>query len=123
MPDSTGALTETERTLVREWFARHWNGPVQCAVCKGTEWTFGTHVLRMPREAPDAYAPFTYVFPYLPVNCNTCGHTLFFGAVTMGLFDGAPPPQPPPPPPSPPQYRPNPLAVFPPNPPYKGSAK
>lgn len=97
MADANGALTTDDQALAREWFRLHWKDPVICPVCKSTSWTFGSHVVQMTRFATNAFVQGTTVFPYLPVTCNSCSNTLFFGALPMGIT--APPRAPPPPPP------------------------
>ena len=91
MPDASGALTSSDAEKVKSWFATHWKGTVICPVCKSNAWTYGSHVVNLPRYAVDAAVPGTLTFPHLPVVCNTCANTLFFNATNMGLFQQAPP--------------------------------
>jgi ribosomal protein S27E len=85
MSDKTGALTAAEQALAQAWFAKHWQGAVSCPICKSTAWTTASHVVQMPRLAMDAFTPATTTYPYLPVACNTCAHTIFFNAARMGI--------------------------------------
>ncbi len=92
MPDSSGALTPADHDKIKAWFAAHWKDPVACPVCKTSQWTYGGFIVKAIRNAPDALQPGTAAFPYLPVSCNTCAHTMFFAVIPMGLY-AAPPVQ------------------------------
>jgi hypothetical protein len=83
--------TDADQVLVRAWFTKHWNGVVVCPVCKTNNWSYSSHVVQMYRFAPDAHVPGTLVYPYLPVYCTTCSHTMFFGTAAMGLQPPSPP--------------------------------
>jgi hypothetical protein len=67
-----------------------WPYPVQCPICKTTNWTMGDGV-----DMPIRYKP-GRVYTMLPVRCANCSYTMFFGANAIGLFDddGEPRPAP-----------------------------
>lgn len=85
MSDADGALTPEDYEKLKAWFATRWKGQVSCPICGTHEWAYGTHVVKMPRHANDGYTPGTMVFPYVPVHCKSCAHTLFFGAAIIGV--------------------------------------
>lgn len=87
MPDASGALTPDDYKKLTDWFATRWHGTVACHVCNATEWAYGSHVVKLPRHAGDSYMPGTSVFPYIPVHCKNCGHTMLFGAVIVGIVE------------------------------------
>jgi predicted nucleic-acid-binding Zn-ribbon protein len=90
VPDTTGALTAVDVEKVKSWFNVHWKGSVVCPVCKNMTWTYSPHIVKAPRWASDAFAAGTVAYAYLPVSCNTCGHTIFFNANTLGIMQAAP---------------------------------
>jgi hypothetical protein len=85
LPDYSGALTPGDHEKVKAFFAKHWKDPVTCPVCKNTSWTYAPHIVKVPRFAPDGLQPGTIAYGYLPVLCNTCAHTIFFGAAAIGI--------------------------------------
>jgi hypothetical protein len=91
MPDSAGLLTPEDHGLIKAWFARTWKQPVVCQVCGHSEWTYGPHLVQTQRYGFDSGAPNTITYPYVVVSCSHCAHTMFFGAVTMGVQPPAPP--------------------------------
>lgn len=94
MPDASGNLSAAEQDKVRQWFATHWKGTVPCPICKTTKWTAAGQVLQVSRFATDALTPGAIVYAYLPVQCDNCGHSIFFDAVKIGIVSPAPPPIP-----------------------------
>jgi hypothetical protein len=68
----------------KAWFDKHWKEPVICPVCRSGTWTIGAYFSVIHTSTPSN--PLAPVWPYVQVACNTCGHTLFFNAVSMGLW-------------------------------------
>jgi hypothetical protein len=71
--------------LANQWFAEHWPQPRTCTVCRHAEWGL------VPQFAHVALGPIgalmrTRTYPCVAVTCRTCGNTLFFNAVSMGLL-------------------------------------
>jgi hypothetical protein len=99
MPDSSGRLTPEDNQKIQAWWGQHWKSPVICPVCKTDSWALGAHVVNVPRHGTDAFMAEAY--PQLLVGCRTCGHTMFFNAVSIGVAPAYIPPPPPPPPPPP----------------------
>ncbi len=92
MPDQYGRLTNEDHEKVKRWWEMHWRGPVVCPVCKNTSWSTGEWVTQQERHAIDANAPGTVAFQYIMVMCVTCGHTMFFNAVKIGVTEHHQPP-------------------------------
>lgn len=93
MPDAEGRLTPEDKAKVSAHFARHWKGEVPCPVCKNaTSWSTAEHVVQSYRWANNQFAAPTY--PFIPVICTNCGHTMFFNAVVIGVVPLASPPPP-----------------------------
>lgn len=58
---------------------------VECSVCRVNAWVLGDLVELDVARSADFMAGAHY--PVIPLICRNCGHTLFFNAVMMGLFD------------------------------------
>ena len=97
MPNQDGKLTPTEIEMVRQKLASLWAtyGSVACPVCRKDNWQIGPAVVAPPKITTGGVLVLYGVqFPYVPIMCLVCGHTIFFNGVHLGLF---PPSQAPPP--------------------------
>lgn len=92
MPDINGNLSPEDNAKIQQWWSSHWKAPVVCPVCKTSEWGQAAHVVNFQRYAVDAFAPNTVSYPHIVVSCKSCGHSMFFNAVQIGV--AAPAPQP-----------------------------
>lgn len=80
-------LNESHRKLISDRVMSVWNGKRECPICiSPTVWSIGSLV-----EAKDFnegnYCPGAAVTPLVQVLCNTCGHTVFFNAIALGVVD------------------------------------
>jgi hypothetical protein len=64
------------------WFAEHWKDRT-CPVCRQNDWGILEQLVQVPVGARVPIAPQEY--PGVLVVCRTCGHTLLFSAVRMGV--------------------------------------
>jgi hypothetical protein len=84
-PKATPQLSGiVDMARAKAWFDKQWVEPVTCVVCRNTTWTIGAYFAVLQTATPPN--PLAPVWPYVQVSCNTCGHTLFFNAVAMGLW-------------------------------------
>jgi hypothetical protein len=89
------AAREAMRETALQAVQRHWRYDHRnCAICGADHWSVA-QIFQMPEfeSVPSVGirigAP-TMVFPVVPVTCRTCGYTLFFNAVMLGLAPGPP---------------------------------
>ena len=85
MPDINGVLSAEDNAKIQQWWSTRWKAPVQCPVCKTTDWSQAAHVVNIPRHAIDASAPNTVTYPHIIIGCKNCGHAMFFNAVQIGI--------------------------------------
>jgi len=82
-----GAVDEA---AANRWFTQYWPEPRRCPVCTNKEWGLISNFVNMPLEPVGTNPVGTYqpvrTTPFVAVICRTCGNTLFFNAVIMGLL-------------------------------------
>ena len=86
MPDEFGILTEEEKTKINQWLKDKWREPMICPISKDNNWMIGNGAvvpINMTKNGPKLGGN---VFPQIMLICKTCGHTLFFNAVMIGIF-------------------------------------
>src|SRR6266699_2231850 len=86
MPDVFGRLLPEDYTKINAWWASHWEVPVVCPVCKSQTWTTIPHLVITHRHAADGLFG-SPAYTFVVMTCTTCGHSLFFSAVMMGLIE------------------------------------
>ena len=71
----------------KAWIDEHWTGSNACPICENVDWTMGDvvgEVRQLPRNRRLIGAP---VYPLVFVTCTTCGYTLLFNAIVVGLVE------------------------------------
>ena len=62
-----------------------------CLICHGQDWVVETHLAAVPATQQFEHPPWKerdpLVFPYMAMVCKSCGHTVFFNLVQLGLTD------------------------------------
>jgi hypothetical protein len=76
---------EVDFALASAWFAQHWSEPRNCPVCKQATWGIAPTFAQIPVSPMGLQTP-PRTNPCVAVVCRTCGNTLFFNAVIMGLL-------------------------------------
>jgi predicted nucleic-acid-binding Zn-ribbon protein len=69
------------RDQFQRFIGKHWRGYVTCPICGSYEWTTGEVLDVALRYQPGS------AFSLMPVRCDVCSYTMFFNAVSAGLFD------------------------------------
>jgi predicted nucleic-acid-binding Zn-ribbon protein len=98
VPDASGKLTAAEKQLAIDWINRHWRGRSQaCPICGNTNWTLADHLVQPTTVgAQNALILGGTSYPVVMIISPTCGYTMLFNAVIMGLVPQAHPPTVPP---------------------------
>ena len=81
-----GGEVRIDQEKALEWLNSRWGGPKHCPVCKANEWGFGERIIAALPYIHGGVSLGGHTHPLVVLNCNNCGHTLFFNAITMGLF-------------------------------------
>lgn len=79
-----------DNAVANAWFNDHWKQPRQCPVCSQSTWGVAPTFAHIPltqvgKGLVGTYQP-VQTFPCVVVTCRTCGNTLFFNAIVMGLL-------------------------------------
>jgi hypothetical protein len=82
MPDEKGILSAEERQKCDEWVKNHMSGPVECPICKTTEWEIEDHLVKDHILIPgQRNMEGTHVYAFFMLCCKRCRHTMFVNAV------------------------------------------
>jgi hypothetical protein len=76
---------EVDFALANAWFAQHWEEPRNCPICKKVTWGIAPTFSQNPVSQLGLHMP-PRTNPCVAVICRTCGNTLFFNAIIMGLL-------------------------------------
>ena len=86
MPDASGILSAEDKQKVEEWLKAKWKSPAKCPVSKDNNWIIGDHVVTPMNYAASGAIIGGRVYPQVMLICGTCGHTMLFNAVIIGIF-------------------------------------
>jgi hypothetical protein len=78
---------QREQTI--EWLVEHWADAV-CPICQTRSWSIGNVTeLREWASGGGIVLGGGRSFPLVPVTCKTCGYTVLFNAIKMGIHEQA----------------------------------
>jgi hypothetical protein len=86
VPDQVGKLTDDEKTKAIAWLKEKWKEPSNCPISKDNNWTIGDHVITPFVIGNGGAISANVAYPHVLLICKTCGHTILFNAVMMGIF-------------------------------------
>lgn len=69
------------------WIDEHWTGQKECPICKNSVWFVGDVMGEMREMHPTKRLISGSLYPMVVVSCRTCGYTLLFNAVVIGLVE------------------------------------
>ncbi len=82
MPDDKGILSVEEREKCDKWFKDHMSGPVECPICKMTDWEIEDYLVKDHILIPGKRnVEGTLVYAFFMLCCKKCRHTMFVNAV------------------------------------------
>ncbi len=85
MPGPDGKLTAEEQGRAAAWIAKHHKD--HCPSCGEGPWIVPEHLVQpVTLGADQSLVLGGPGYPQVMLLCRTCGHTLFFNAVVMGLI-------------------------------------
>jgi len=84
-------LGEDAQQKAKAWLEKHWLEPRTCPTCRQNAWVVGDRLVSFPalkyEEGKDMWeASEGVVYPHVLTICTVCGHTLFFNAVAVGIW-------------------------------------
>ncbi len=75
-----------DREKAIKWLNEKWKGDKLCPVCKTNSWDLPEILGEVRQFQGGGLVVGGPVFPVFPLTCKTCGHTLFFNALVMGII-------------------------------------
>lgn len=80
-------LKESQRKFVSDKVNTVWKGKRECPICiSKTVWTITT-IVEVREFNEDNHCPGAAITPLIQVQCSTCGHTVLFNAIALGVVD------------------------------------
>ena len=80
-------LNETQRKFISQKVNEVWTGNRPCPICsKGSYW-FISNISEMREYNDGNFCPGALVCPLIRATCNTCGYTILFSAIALGIVD------------------------------------
>lgn len=77
-----------DRVKVTDWLRENWKGATLCPICAADNWSVGDHVIEIRVfQGKLQHVGGGNLYPYVQLICGTCGYTIFFNAIIMGLVD------------------------------------
>jgi hypothetical protein len=87
MPDKNGLLTSDEKERIAKRIESMWTGSARnCPICGSNQWLVGDHLVQPVTLGPNNSLMLSGPgYPQVML-ISTCGHTLFFNAVILGVL-------------------------------------
>lgn len=90
MPDEDGKLSQKEEEIISDWIREKTKEKTLfCQVCGSNSWGLEKYAVAPTILRKSLVLGGGSLYPYVMLTCNTCGYTLYFNAVTIGLFPPA----------------------------------
>lgn len=84
----TTVKTEVNLEKALAWIDEHWTGQKACPICENSRWGICDMVGEVRQMPPENPLNGEAAYPLVIVTCQTCGYSLLFSAVTVGLVTG-----------------------------------
>lgn len=86
MAEKQEELTDDQRKQIKAWITSHCSGALVCPVCSMQHWSLPTHLVRTMKFLQSGGIQLGgETHPLVLLTCATCGNTLAFNAIRMGL--------------------------------------
>jgi endogenous inhibitor of DNA gyrase (YacG/DUF329 family) len=80
-------LNESQQKFIRDSVNTVWKGKRECPICiSKTVWTITT-IVEVREFNEGNHCPGAAITPLIQVQCSTCGHTVLFNAIALGVVD------------------------------------
>ena len=82
-------LSKEQKQQFMDWLAAHLKGNPNCSICQANTWLVSDHILSPPimiLEGREKDSRNT-IYPQVLLVCDNCGHTLYFNAFRVGVFE------------------------------------
>jgi hypothetical protein len=77
-------LDDNQKKDMLDKLNQRWKSKV-CGVCGSTNWAVTDRIFQLMEFHEGALVVGGQVVPLINVHCSSCGHTLFFNAILLGL--------------------------------------
>ena len=85
MPPDEKVLSREEKDRILKWLESKWTSAKQCPICGTNKWHIGDHLSTILTTHKGNIFIGGPTIPVIIVVCMTCGYTLLFNAVVVGI--------------------------------------
>lgn len=79
-------LNKRQEKLIQDRLKSVWKGKRECYICTNTQWCMGS--INETKEYNEGnHCPGAGITPLVQIHCATCGYTLLFNAIALGVVD------------------------------------
>jgi predicted nucleic-acid-binding Zn-ribbon protein len=86
MPDDNGKLSPEEKKKITDWLQKRWKESPKCPISGDDDWAIGDHAITPVIMGKQGGIFGDVGYPHIMLICKTCGYTILFNAVMMGIF-------------------------------------
>jgi hypothetical protein len=80
-------INESQRKFIKDRLTSVWKRKYDCPCCiSPAVWSFGG-IVEVRDFNEGNHCPGAPLTPLVQVQCNTCGHTILFNAIALGVVD------------------------------------
>ena len=77
-----------KQQIALKWLEEKWpKGKRKCICCGKKQWTLAEDLVMPLRFIGGQFEIYGSTYPHVLLVCTTCGHSLFFNAVKMGIVE------------------------------------
>lgn len=80
-------LTDSQCKLISQKIRNVWTGDRPCPICSKTTYWDISGVYQIQQYNEGNHCPGAPIAPLILVTCRTCGHTILFNAIALGVVD------------------------------------
>ena len=86
MPDAQGKLSPEDKEKIQKWLNEKWKVPKHCPISQDNNWIIGDYVTTPMNYGGGGMIIGGQITPQIMMICTSCGYTLHFNAMFMGIF-------------------------------------
>jgi len=86
MPDEKGKLSPEDKEKVQKWLKEKWKASSNCPISGDNNWIIGDYTVTPMNYGARQAMIGGQIAPQVMLICSSCGYTLYFNAMLMGLF-------------------------------------
>ncbi len=86
MPDAQGKLSSEDKEKIQKWLKEKWKASNLCPISQDNKWIINDYVTTPMNFGGGGMIVGGQVTPQIMMICASCGYTLYFNAMVMGIL-------------------------------------